>query len=113
MARVPEGLLHWLLSVLRVMLGSAREGWMHLCAFDHTSAEARFVALAETHVGTSAFGVAVVGNVFTHPDTRGRGYASMVTSAVVAALLLGDWASRRAISSGAAQQRCGARRHPE
>ena len=31
--------------------------------------------------------VAVVGNVFTHPAQRGRGYATATTSAVTAALL--------------------------
>ena len=44
-------------------------------------------AIAGTHVVAEPFGVAVVGNVFTHPDARGNGYAGAVTSAVVANLL--------------------------
>jgi len=50
-------------------------------------ANGRLRAIAGTHVLAEPFGVAVVGNVFTHPDTRGRGYAGAVTSAVVGDLL--------------------------
>jgi ribosomal protein S18 acetylase RimI-like enzyme len=47
----------------------------------------RLVAVAGTHVVSRTEGVAVVGNVFTHPEYRSRGYATAVTSAVTAALL--------------------------
>jgi ribosomal protein S18 acetylase RimI-like enzyme len=49
--------------------------------------DGRLVAVAGTHVVSRNEGVAVVGNVFTHPQYRGRGYATTVTSAVTAALL--------------------------
>jgi ribosomal protein S18 acetylase RimI-like enzyme len=47
----------------------------------------RLVAAAGTHVINSRARLAVVGNVFTHADHRGRGYATAVTSAVTAELL--------------------------
>jgi ribosomal protein S18 acetylase RimI-like enzyme len=50
-------------------------------------AEGRLVAIAGTHVVSRQEGVAVVGNVFTHPAHRGRGYATAATSAVTEALL--------------------------
>lgn len=40
------------------------------------------VSVAGTHIVAPNEGVAVVGNVYTHPDYRGRGYAERVTSAV-------------------------------
>jgi ribosomal protein S18 acetylase RimI-like enzyme len=43
----------------------------------------RLVAIAGTHVLAEPLGIAVVGNVLTHPDERGKGYAGMVTSALV------------------------------
>jgi ribosomal protein S18 acetylase RimI-like enzyme len=49
--------------------------------------DGRLVAVAGTHVVSRQEGVAVVGNVFTHPAHRGRGYATAATSAVTAALL--------------------------
>lgn len=49
--------------------------------------EGRLVAIAGTHVVSRQEGVAVVGNVFTHPAYRGRGYATSATSAVTEALL--------------------------
>jgi len=45
------------------------------------------VAAAGTHVYSRAEGVAAIGNVFTRPDCRGRGYASQCTAAVVRAAL--------------------------
>ena len=45
------------------------------------------VAAAGTHVISREAGLAVVGNVLTHADHRGRGYAKAVTSAVTAELL--------------------------
>lgn len=47
----------------------------------------RLVAAAGTHLVSPTYSVAAVGNVFTHPDYRGRGYGTAVTGAVVAELL--------------------------
>ena len=45
----------------------------------------RLVAAAGTHLVSPTYGVAAVGNVFTHPDHRGRGFGTATTNAVVAA----------------------------
>ena len=47
----------------------------------------RLMAVAGTHVVSRQEGVAVVGNVFTHPEARGKGYATATTSAVTESLL--------------------------
>jgi ribosomal protein S18 acetylase RimI-like enzyme len=47
----------------------------------------RLVAAAGTHVSSPQARLAVVGNVLTHVDYRGRGYAKAVTAAVTADLL--------------------------
>jgi GNAT superfamily N-acetyltransferase len=47
----------------------------------------RLVAAAGTHVVSADARLAVVGNVLTHADHRGRGYAKATTSAVTAELL--------------------------
>ena len=44
------------------------------------------VAAAGTHLISPTYGVAAVGNIFTHPGCRSRGYATAATSAVVAEL---------------------------
>lgn len=44
-------------------------------------------AVAGTHLVAPAWGVAAVGNVYVHPDWRGRGYGALVSSAVTADLL--------------------------
>ena len=49
--------------------------------------DGRLVAVAGTHVISPEEGVAVVGNVFTHPLHRGLGHGTLVTSATTAALL--------------------------
>ena len=49
--------------------------------------DGRLLAVAGTHAMSPTYGVAVVGNVFTHPSARGRGLATQVTSAVTAELL--------------------------
>jgi RimJ/RimL family protein N-acetyltransferase len=49
--------------------------------------DGRLVAVAGTHVVSRGEGVAVVGNVFTHPAYRGRGLATNATSAVTEVLL--------------------------
>jgi len=47
----------------------------------------RIVAAAGTHIYSKAARVAVVGNVFTHPDFRRHGLATAVTAVVTAQLL--------------------------
>jgi len=47
----------------------------------------RLVSAAGTHVISAEARLGVVGNVMTHPDFRGRGYATAVTGAVTADLL--------------------------
>ena len=47
----------------------------------------RLVAAAGTHIYSPAEGVAVIGNVFTHPDFRGRSLGTAVTAAVAAYVL--------------------------
>ncbi len=47
----------------------------------------KLIAAAGTHVISPTARVAVVGNVLTHADHRGRGYATAVTSAVTEHLL--------------------------
>jgi ribosomal protein S18 acetylase RimI-like enzyme len=47
----------------------------------------RLVAAAGTHVIGRRTGIAVVGNVLTQPEFRGRGYAQATTAAVTARLL--------------------------
>jgi ribosomal protein S18 acetylase RimI-like enzyme len=49
--------------------------------------DGQLVAAAGTHLVSAEYGVGAVGNVFTHPDHRGQGYASAATSAVVGELL--------------------------
>ena len=49
--------------------------------------EERLVAVAGTHAIGRTHGIAILGNVFTHPRYRGRGHATTVTSAVTSALL--------------------------
>lgn len=49
--------------------------------------DSRLVAIAGTHTVSDAEGVAVVGNVFTHPRYRNRGYSKIATSATTRALL--------------------------
>lgn len=55
-------------------------------AFHGVFDNGRLVAAAGTHLISPTYGVAAVGNVLTHPDCRGRGYATAATSAVVAEL---------------------------
>jgi GNAT superfamily N-acetyltransferase len=49
--------------------------------------EGRLVAAGGTHVVCTRYGVSVLGGIFTFPAARGRGYASAITSALVAELL--------------------------
>jgi ribosomal protein S18 acetylase RimI-like enzyme len=50
-------------------------------------ADAKLVSVAGTHVVSVRYGLGAVGNVFTHPEYRGQGYALACTSAVTAHLL--------------------------
>lgn len=49
--------------------------------------DGRLASIAGTHVVAPSQGVAVVGNVFTHPRYRGQGLAAVATSAVTEFLL--------------------------
>lgn len=49
--------------------------------------DSKLVAVAGTHLVSANYGVAAVGNVFTHPGYRGQGYGTVTTSAVVAELV--------------------------
>ena len=49
--------------------------------------ERQLVAVAGTHLVSATYGVAAVGNVFTHPNYRERGYGTATTNAVVTELL--------------------------
>jgi GNAT superfamily N-acetyltransferase len=53
-------------------------------------ADDQLVAAAGTHLVSPTYGVAAVGNVFTHPDYRGLGYGAATTTAVVTELLALD-----------------------
>lgn len=49
--------------------------------------ERKLVAVAGTHLISATYGIAAVGNVFTHPKYRKRGYGTATTNAVVTELL--------------------------
>lgn len=55
-------------------------------AFHGVFVDGQLVAAAGTHLVSLTYGVAAVGNIFTHPAYRRRGYGTAVTSAVVAEL---------------------------
>ena len=57
------------------------------CCYFGIAEERRLVAVAGTHSISPSSGVAVVGNVFTHPQHRGQGHATLATSATTAELL--------------------------
>ncbi len=58
----------------------------HGCYFG-VFADNQLAAVAGTHVVSLQEGIAVVGNVFTHPRWRGHGYARLATGATTAHLL--------------------------
>ncbi len=49
--------------------------------------ENRLLAAGGVHVVAPAYGLAAVGNIYTRPEARGRGYGLAITAAVVAHLL--------------------------
>jgi len=49
--------------------------------------EGALVAVAGTHLVSETYGVAAIGNVYTHPDFRRRGYGTLATGAVAAELV--------------------------
>jgi ribosomal protein S18 acetylase RimI-like enzyme len=49
--------------------------------------DGRLVSVAGTHLIAPTERIGAVGNIFTHPDHRGRGYAAACTSAICAELL--------------------------
>lgn len=49
--------------------------------------DGQLVAAAGTHLVSPTYRVAAVGNIFVHPDHRGRGHGTVTTSAVVTELL--------------------------
>ncbi|NLF02955.1 MAG: GNAT family N-acetyltransferase [Anaerolineales bacterium] len=49
--------------------------------------DGRLVAAAGTHLISPVYGIGAIGNVFTQPDFRGRGFATAATGAVAAELL--------------------------
>jgi GNAT superfamily N-acetyltransferase len=55
--------------------------------FYGVEAGGRLVSVAGTHLVGHTYRVAAVGNVFTHPSWRGRGYGAATTSAVTAELV--------------------------
>jgi len=50
-------------------------------------ADQKLIAMAGTHVLAPSQGLALVGNIMTHPRYRGQGHGSVATSAVTAELL--------------------------
>lgn len=64
----------------------------HPSQLDHGSffgliLDGQLVSIAGTHVVSEMMSVAALGNVFTHPDWRGRGYGKIVSGSVVKDLL--------------------------
>ena len=47
----------------------------------------QLVSTAGTHLVSQTYNLAAVGNIYTHPEHRGKGYGTQATSAVVAELL--------------------------
>lgn len=77
---------------LNRLYGLGLTGWLPAAAVEEgvyygIRSGGRLVAAAGTHVIGRSVGLAVVGNVLTRADQRGRGYAQAVTGAVTAELL--------------------------
>jgi len=76
----------------------------------------QLVSAAGTHLVSPTFGVAGVGNIFTHPDHRRQGYGTACTSQVVEELLAQDLdvvlnVNRENIEAIGVYERLGFRRH--
>lgn len=56
------------------------------CFYGIFDSAGSLAAAGGTHVVCRPEGVAAIGNVYTRPDCRGRGYARQITSAIVAGL---------------------------
>lgn len=67
--------------------GHFRPGLLEEGLFYGVRAGPRIMAAGGTHVLARPYGLAVLGNIFTHPEWRGSGCAQAVTSALVADLL--------------------------
>jgi GNAT superfamily N-acetyltransferase len=79
-------------------------------------ADGRLVSAAGTHLVSPSYGVAAVGNVFTHPDYRRQGYATACTSRVVEELLAGSLdvvlnVNQKNVAAIGVYERLGFRRH--
>jgi ribosomal protein S18 acetylase RimI-like enzyme len=79
-------------------------------------ADGQLVSVAGTHLVSPTYGVAAVGNVFTHPDHRRRGYATACTSHVVEELLAGSLdvvlnVNQKNVAAIGVYERLGFRRH--
>lgn len=59
---------------------------MEIAPFYGIYADQDLIAVAGTHIFSQRFGIAAVGNVFTHPEHRNQGLAGETTGAVVSAL---------------------------
>jgi predicted GNAT family acetyltransferase len=53
-------------------------------------ADGKLASVAGTHIVSSKYGVAAVGNIYTQPPYRGLGYAQQTTSAVCQELIAQD-----------------------
>lgn len=60
---------------------------LHSGVYHAVREDERLVAVAGTHVVSRQSAVAALGNVYTRPECRGRGYGAAVTSAVTVELL--------------------------
>jgi RimJ/RimL family protein N-acetyltransferase len=65
-----------------------RQRSLELGVFYGIFEDERLVSVAGTHIVSDAERIAALGNVMTHPDYRGRGLATMATSAVCEELFM-------------------------
>jgi ribosomal protein S18 acetylase RimI-like enzyme len=52
--------------------------------------DGKLISAAGTHLVSQTYSVGAIGNVVTHPDCRGRGYATLTTRAVCDELMRGE-----------------------
>jgi len=67
--------------------GSYPAAVLHEGVYYGVYVDQKLMAIAGTHVAAPSQGLALVGNVMTHPRYRGQGYGTIATSAVTAELL--------------------------